>query len=166
MDEFTLINKIKPSYYRQSSLIKGIGDDGAVFRETQRDIVTASDMFVENIHFSDQTMSPEEIGYRVLAVNLSDLAAMGATPLFYLVSIVVPKSWISNINRVFLGMNQLAKEYKMDLIGGDTVTGDHLVISVNIIGNVERNKARFRSSAKPSRSEEHTSELQSRGHLV
>lgn len=150
MDEFSLINKIKQKYYRQSSLIKGIGDDAAVFRESQEDLVTASDIFVEEIHFSRKTMSPEQIGYRLLAVNLSDLAAMGSTPLFYLVSIVIPVSWKETIPDIFSGMNRLAKKYRMDLIGGDTVSGDQLILSMTVIGKVKRDKGRYRSDAKAS----------------
>lgn len=150
MDEFSLINKIKPNYYRQSSLIKGVGDDAAVFRETQENLVTATDIFVEDIHFSRKTMNAEQIGYRLLAVNLSDLAAMGSHPLFYLVSIVVPNAWKDEVPRIFAGMEELAKKYKMDLIGGDTVSGNQLIISMNVIGKAKRNKVRYRSSAKPS----------------
>src|SRR5690625_5169372 len=88
MDEFSLINSIKQSYYRQPTLIKGIGDDGAVFRQISQDIVMAVDTFVEDIHFSRKTVPPHTIGYRAMAANISDLAAMTATPAFFLVSIV------------------------------------------------------------------------------
>src|SRR5699024_3851686 len=87
----SFIDLIKQSTYRQSGLIKGIGDDAAVFRHTANDIVSAVDVFVENIHFSRDTMTPFHIGYRALAANLSDMAAMGATPTYILVAIVVPK---------------------------------------------------------------------------
>src|SRR5690625_373869 len=119
MDEFSLINKIKQSYYRQASLIKGVGDDGAVFRETAEDIVTVTDMFVEGVHFTRQTMTPKQIGYKALAGNLSDLAAMGAKPMFYLVSIVVPSSWQEDVIALYKGMESIAKTFQIDLIGGD-----------------------------------------------
>src|SRR5690625_6698957 len=64
MDEFSFINSIKQSLYKQSSLVKGVGDDAAVFRQQTQDIVTAVDTFVENIHFTRQTMPPFYIGYR------------------------------------------------------------------------------------------------------
>ena len=91
MHEFEFIDSIKPVAYKQSSLIKGIGDDAAVFR-TGKDIVVASDTFVENIHFSESTTSAFQAGFRALAANISDMAAMGALPKFYLVSIVIPSS--------------------------------------------------------------------------
>lgn len=147
MDEFSFISSIKQTHYRQSSLIKGIGDDAAVFRPQYHDLVTAKDMFVENVHFAKHTMQPFHIGYKALAANLSDLAAMGAKPLFYLVGISISDSWSStDINEIFQGMKKLADTYKIDLIGGDTVSGNELVISITVIGHT--NKVRYRSLAK------------------
>ncbi|MFD1038627.1 thiamine-phosphate kinase [Virgibacillus byunsanensis] len=149
MDEFSFINSIKQHSYKQSSLIKGIGDDAAVIRQPTQDIVCAVDTLVEGVHFSRQTMEPWHIGYRALAANVSDLAAMGASPAFYLVSIVIPKTWSSGeINQIYVGMKQLATKFRMDLIGGDTVSGQELSVSITVIGYVERNKARYRSLAK------------------
>lgn len=149
MDEFKLIDAIKQKTYRQPSLIKGVGDDAAVFRKINKDIVTAVDTFVENVHFTKQTLSFKQIGYRALAANISDLAAMGASPLFYLVSIVIPKGVSDqSLVEIFTGMKELAMQYNMDLIGGDTVSGQQLVLSVTVIGEVAKNKARYRSDAK------------------
>lgn len=148
MDEFTFINSIKQQYYRQSSLVKGIGDDAAVFRQSNTDIVTAVDTFVEDVHFKKSTMSAFHIGYRILAANISDLAAMGSTPAFYLVSIVIPKSWTHlEVSDIFKGMKKIASYYKMDLIGGDTVFGKEMTISVTVIGYAEK-RVRYRSDAK------------------
>ncbi|MCZ0704193.1 thiamine-monophosphate kinase [Natronobacillus azotifigens] len=149
MDEFAFIDSIKQTKYRHASVIKGIGDDAAVFRENYQDVVTAVDTFVENVHFSRKTMAPFHIGYRVLAANISDMAAMGATPKSYLISIVVPKDWTDEeLQEIYQGMNQIAKEYRLDLIGGDTVSGNELVVSVTINGAVEKNKARYRSHVR------------------
>jgi len=151
MDEFSFINSIKQPYYRQSTLQKGIGDDAAVFRQTSNDIVTAVDTFVEGIHFAKKTMPAFYIGYRALAATLSDLAAMGANPAFYLVSIVIPKGWHEDdkLQEIFRGMDCLASKYGLDLIGGDTVSGLELTISITVIGYVQKNKARYRSLSKP-----------------
>lgn len=150
MDEFSFINSIKQQTYKQSSVIKGIGDDAAVFRNTSQDTVTAVDTFVEEVHFSRATMDPFHIGYRSLAANISDLAAMGATPAFYLVSVVIPKNWSDEeLIQLYKGMSHLASLHKMDLIGGDTVSGKEMSISVTVIGFVHKGKARYRSSAKP-----------------
>ncbi|MEI3614762.1 thiamine-phosphate kinase [Pseudogracilibacillus sp. SO30301A] len=149
MDEFQFIDSIKQNSYNQSSIIKGIGDDAAVFRVTNSDIVTAVDTFVEGVHFTKQTMEPFHIGYRALAANISDIAAMGADPKFYLVSIVVPKQTTKNdLAQIYNGMKTISNEFKMDLIGGDTVSGNELTITITIIGQVPLGKARYRSDAK------------------
>src|SRR5699024_10967921 len=145
----SFIDLIKQSTYRQSGLIKGIGDDAAVFRHTANDIVSAVDVFVENIHFSRETMTPFHIGYRALAANLSDMAAMGATPTYILAAIVVPKGWHSNeLEDIFNGMKWLADKHHVDLIGGDTVSGSELTISITVIGTVQTDHARYRSAAR------------------
>nr|WP_245347897.1 thiamine-phosphate kinase [Oceanobacillus polygoni] len=149
VDEFSFIESIKQHTYKQSSLIKGIGDDAAVFSSLSQDIVSAVDTFVEGVHFSKETMSAFHVGYRALAANISDLAAMGATPAFYLVSIVIPKGWEQEeLLQIFNGMSHLARGYNMDLIGGDTVSGKELCISVTVMGFTMKGKARYRSTAE------------------
>lgn len=149
VDEFSFIESIKQHTYNQSSLIKGIGDDAAVFSSLSQNIVSAVDTFVEGVHFSKETMSLFHVGYRALAANISDLAAMGATPAFYLVSIVIPKGWSQEeLLQIFNGMRHLARAYKMDLIGGDTVSGKEMCISVTVIGFTMKGKARYRSTAE------------------
>ncbi|MFD1363442.1 thiamine-phosphate kinase [Lentibacillus salinarum] len=150
MDEFSFIDLIKQKTYRQPSIIRGIGDDAAVFRQSSQDIVTAVDTFVEDVHFSRSTMSPFHIGYRSLAANISDLSAMGAKPAFYLVSIVIPSSWKEDdLDGLYKGMADLGAAYQMDLIGGDTVSGNELALSITVIGFVNSDKVRYRHTAKP-----------------
>ncbi|MDL4841947.1 thiamine-phosphate kinase [Aquibacillus rhizosphaerae] len=148
MDEFDFIKSIQQKNYVQSSLIKGIGDDAAVFRQNYKDTVTSVDTFVEDIHFSRNTMLPFHIGYRALAANISDMAAMGCEPAYYLISIVIPKHWSEkDLADIYLGMKDIATENKMDLIGGDTVSGKELVLSITVIGFVDKDKSRYRSHA-------------------
>src|SRR5699024_2896682 len=130
------------------SLIKGVGDDAAVFR-TNEDMVTAVDTFIEGVHFSSKTMNNFHVGYRALAANVSDMAAMGAMPIYYLVSIVIPK-YINEeqVLKLFEGMDSLATIYNMDLIGGDTVSGEVLSISITIMGTVQKDGARYRHNAQ------------------
>lgn len=150
MDEFAFINQVKQSVYRQPSLVKGVGDDAAVFRQPSQDIVTAADTLVEGVHFSRAIMDPFHIGYRSLAANVSDIAAMGAAPAFYLVSIVIPDSCSDEeLNGIYQGLSSAASVHHMDLIGGDTVSGSELSIAVTAIGFVQKEKARFRSLAQP-----------------
>ncbi|WP_318036106.1 thiamine-phosphate kinase [Halobacillus salinarum] len=150
MDEFSFIQSIRPSAYHQESLIKGINDDAAVFEPKDRQVVTSVDTMVNGVHFSKDTMEPFHMGFRALAANLSDLAAMGSKPAFYLVSIVVPDHFIQQeLHELYRGMRELAEEYRIDLIGGDTVSGKELTISITVIGYVEKGKARYRSHAQP-----------------
>ncbi|WP_342665463.1 thiamine-phosphate kinase [Paucisalibacillus globulus] len=149
IDEFSFIDSIQQSHYRQSSLIKGIGDDAAVFRPDYQDVVTAKDMFVEKVHFARHTMMPFQIGYKALAANLCDMAAMGAKPAFYLVGISISEEWsLDEISEIFNGMKSIADTHKVDLIGGDTVSGNELVISITVIGFTDKSSARYRSEAR------------------
>lgn len=149
MDEFSFIRSIQQKTYKQPSIIKGVGDDAAVFRQTSQDIITAMDTFVEGVHFTRETMDPFHMGYRVLAANISDMAAMGAMPAFYLVSIVIPETWSeADLFAIYKGMKHMAAVYSMDLIGGDTVAGKELSITVSVIGYADKHKARYRSDAE------------------
>lgn len=150
-DEFSFIHEITPDRTVQPSLIQGIGDDAALFAgNASFEEIVCMDTMVEGVHFTLNTMSPYEVGYKALAVNISDVAAMGGFPVFYLVSVAVPERWRADLPRVYDGMRDLAKSYEMDLIGGDTVSArDSLVITVTVIGRVEKGRHLLRSSAKP-----------------
>ncbi|TWI53946.1 thiamine-phosphate kinase [Halalkalibacter nanhaiisediminis] len=149
-DEFAFISKIAPIKTYQSSLVQGIGDDAAVYRGSEKmDEVVCVDTMVEGVHFRRDTLSPYQIGKKGLAINVSDLAAMGAIPAFYLVSIAIPSSWNEEeLAEIYRGMDELATRYNMDLIGGDTVSTDGpLVLTVTVMGRVERNQAKYRHQA-------------------
>ncbi|GAE27276.1 thiamine-monophosphate kinase [Halalkalibacter wakoensis JCM 9140] len=112
--------------------------------------VVCVDTMVEGVHFRKDTLSSFQIGKKALAINISDIAAMGAIPTYYLVSVAVPPTWTEEeLSEIYEGMNELAKRYEIDLIGGDTVSSnDALVITVTAIGKVEQGKAIFRSDAR------------------
>ncbi|WP_342662703.1 thiamine-phosphate kinase [Gracilibacillus lacisalsi] len=149
LKEFDFIRSIQPDFYRQSSVVKGIGDDAAIVRHTNEDIITTIDTMVENVHFSAKTTEPFHIGYRALAANISDIAAMGGKPTSYVVSIVIPDSWAADdLQEIYHGMEELAKVFNMDLIGGDTVSGEQLVLSITVLGTVLKGNARYRSDAQ------------------
>lgn len=151
-DEFAFISKISPQQTHQSSLVYGIGDDAAVYRgSSDMDDVVCVDTMVEGVHFRRDTLSPFQIGKKGLAINVSDLAAMGAIPCYYLVSIAVPPDWTEEeLAEIYKGMDDVAKPNNMDLIGGDTVSiKESLVLTVTVIGRVEKGKALYRRSARP-----------------
>ncbi len=148
MDEFEFIKKITPKYYHQTT-IKGIGDDAAVLNLSQEETVIAMDTFVEGVHFiKDKSISPYFLGQRLLTANLSDLAAMGARPISYLVSLTKSAAWSNDeVLACFKGMRELAETYQMDLIGGDTTRGRAFSLTITIIG--QTNRVRYRHEAKP-----------------
>ncbi|HEX7065404.1 MAG TPA: thiamine-phosphate kinase [Bacillales bacterium] len=150
-DEFSFIKHITPKQYVQPSLVQGIGDDAALFNGDQAfEEIICMDTMVEGIHFSRETLSPYDIGYKALAVNISDVAAMGGYPTYCLVSVAVPKDWRTDLEKVYAGLTDLAEEQGMDLIGGDTVSAkEGFVITVTVMGRVEKGRHLLRSSAQP-----------------
>lgn len=151
-DEFEWITSITPDSAFQKELVMGIGDDAALWSVNEEmDQVVCVDTMVEGVHFTRDTLSPYQVGYKALAVNLSDLGAMGAIPQFYLVSIAIPNDWDEReLSEVYKGMSNLATTYKTDLIGGDTVsTKGPLVLTVTVIGKVEKGKHLLRKNAQP-----------------
>jgi thiamine-monophosphate kinase len=131
--------------------IVGIGDDAAIVGVDEGfESVVCVDTMVDEVHFSQNTMKSYDIGYKALAANISDIAAMGGIPLYYLVSISIPKQWPEEeLLDIYKGMKALGDQYRMDLIGGDTTSGKALVLSVFVIGKVEKGKRLLRSNAKP-----------------
>ncbi|MBU9723681.1 MULTISPECIES: thiamine-phosphate kinase [Bacillaceae] len=152
-NEMNWIKSITPDTQQQPSLKVGIGDDAAIFStETDMESVIAVDTMVEGVHFTKETMTMKALGHKALAVNVSDLAAMGAVPLYYLVSIAIPKTgWDKQeLDDIYQGMRHLGNQFQMDLIGGDTVsTSKELVLTVTVVGKVEKDRHLLRSHAKP-----------------
>lgn len=151
-DEFQFIQSIQPTRQFHGELFVGIGDDAAVYtpRKGFQQIV-CMDTMVEGIHFLRKTMKPFDIGYKSVAINISDIAAMGGHPKYYLVSVAIPPDWHEKeLLEIYEGMNDAAKRFQVDLIGGDTVSIDkRLVVTVTVIGEIEHGKARLRSDARP-----------------
>src|SRR5215210_3406148 len=122
-----------PSSLRSpSSLICGIGDDAAIIRQQAgREMVITTDLLVEDIDFRLQTTTPWLLGFKALAVSLSDIAAMGARPRYALLSIGIPREiWNSNfVDKLYDGFFALADSYQVTLIGGDVSrTPERIVI--------------------------------------
>ena len=148
MSEFDIIRRyFKDKTSHNASVHIGIGDDAAVLNiENGEELVVSVDTLIADVHFPKNT-SPFDIGYKSLAVNLSDLAAMGATPQWMTLALTLPQvdeQWLSDFSR---GLFTLAAQYNVALVGGDTTQGP-LTISVQIGGVVEKNKALLRSGAR------------------
>ena len=145
MNEFSLIAKYFTHRTRHTLL--GVGDDAALIRPRRGHVLAISaDMLVEGRHFF-KGADPEALGHKTLAVNLSDLAAMGATPRWATLALALPKAdarWLAAFSRGFMG---LARAHDVDLIGGDTTRGP-LNLCVQIMGEVPAGKALRRSGAR------------------
>jgi thiamine-monophosphate kinase len=148
MDEFEIIDRyfLRGSY--PTGVVVGISDDGAVIENPAgEETVLATDTLVESVHFPVGT-NALDLGHKSLAVNLSDLAAMGAVPRWALLNLVLPQAdddWISQFS---LGFMSLADEYDVVLIGGDTCRGP-LCITVTVVGTLPAGTAITRGGARP-----------------
>ncbi|MGI9517922.1 MAG: thiamine-phosphate kinase [Pirellulaceae bacterium] len=129
----------------------GIGDDCAVLPATAADCILTADVICDGTHFQSSEHSPEQIGRKALAVNLSDLAAMGAEAKTAIVSMTIPRSRnFDYVQRLFLGMQPLLERYNVEIAGGDTTVWDGaLLISVTALGLAPQAGAWTISGAKP-----------------
>jgi thiamine-monophosphate kinase len=136
-----------------SSLLLGIGDDAAVIRQLGgRETVITADLLVEEIDFRRDSMPPRLLGHKALAVSLSDIAAMGASPRWAMLSVGVPRDvWRSGfVDEFYEGFFALADHYGVTLIGGDVSrTPDRVVIDSIVLGESGRGRAVRRSGARP-----------------
>src|SRR5215217_3815738 len=151
--EFDFIESLRQRVTLKSeSLIKGIGDDAAVFRSrTGKETVITADLLVEDVDFRRTTTPPYLLGHKALAVSLSDIAAMGARPLWSLISIGVPEDvWQTDfVERLYDGLLDLANRYGVPLIGGDTSrTHEMIVIDSIVVGECAAGNAVMRSGAR------------------
>ena len=151
--EFDFIESLRRRVTLKSeSLINGIGDDAAVFRSTAgKETVITADLLVEDIDFRRTTTPPFLLGHKALAVSLSDIAAMGARPLWSMISIGVPEDvWATDfVERLYDGLLDLASRYGVQLIGGDTSrTNDRVVIDSIVSGECAAGMAVMRSGAR------------------
>jgi len=146
--EFQFINDIKKRF-----LLDRVGDDCAVVPKNRAsDLLITSDLLVENVDFRLEWATPEQIGHKALAVSLSDIAAMGGTPTFGLVSIGVPQElWDSGFpDGFYQGWHELAARFDVEMIGGDTSKSpDRVVIDSIVLGDVPVGRAILRSGARP-----------------
>ena len=127
----------------------GIGDDGAVIPTGGRLTIVTTDMLVEDVHFVRTAISPRDLGYKSLAVNLSDLAAMGAESAASFLSIGLPGDVDEAWKNSFLsGYQEISSEFDVPLLGGDTTAADKIVISVTALGTAPGERIKRRNGAR------------------
>jgi thiamine-monophosphate kinase len=146
LSEFQLIRRFFT--HRARGAVLGVGDDAAIVRARHgAELVVTTDFLLSGRHFRPDA-DPAQLGHKALAVNLSDIAAMGAAPRWATLALAVPKAdarWLAAFSRGFM---RLARRHELDLIGGDTTRGP-LAICVQVIGEVPAGKALRRDGARP-----------------
>ena len=148
--EFDLIKRIKQGTKNDARVVLGIGDDTAVLcAPGNKEILFTTDMLIEDRHFRVKEATPYEIGRKALAVNLSDIAAMAGVPTHAVVAVGLPKKYtgrfLKDLNR---GIQGLARQFHVNVVGGDTNRSEKVLLSVALLGEVEKGKALTRSGAR------------------
>lgn len=149
LGEFNFIHRLKRHIRLSRQVIKGIGDDAAVIRYSkEKYMLLTADMLVEGKHFY-RNARPELIGWKSLACSVSDIAAMGGMPKFAVISVGFPgRLDVRYADNIYKGIGKAAKKFDIDLVGGDTVASENMVINIALIGKVEKRNLVLRSGAK------------------
>lgn len=153
LGEFGLINRIGAQFKNVlPQTIKGIGDDAAVIDNGGNEyLLISTDMLVEGVHFDLSYVPLKHLGYKAVAVNVSDIAAMNGIPRHITVSLALSNRFsVEAIDELYAGIKAACEDYKIDLVGGDTsASRSGLVISITVTGVVAKNAVAYRSGAKP-----------------
>lgn len=151
LGEFGLLELITRDLSTGSGVIRGIGDDAAVYEAGAGEwqLVT-TDTLVEDVHFARSYFSWRNLGYKALAVNLSDIAAMGGRPRYAVIGLCLPADTaFAAVQELYAGLTEAAQGHGVILIGGDTVRGASVVLNITLLGAVEPGRAKYRSGAGP-----------------
>jgi thiamine-monophosphate kinase len=148
--EFGLIARIRKWMAGSGPrLLQGIGDDAAVIEMGGKALLVTTDILIEGIHFDRTWIDPYRLGKKSLLVNLSDIAAMGGTPKYFLISLGIPKNLpFSFISFFYRGLKDGAKKFQVDLVGGDTSLSKKIVINICLLGEGKRQNLLFRKGAR------------------
>ncbi|GAC1312501.1 MAG: thiamine-phosphate kinase [Ktedonobacteraceae bacterium] len=152
LGEFGLIARLTAGFPQSSHVLLGIGDDAAVLDISGEELlVTTCDAQVEDTHFRLRSIHPHDLGRRVLAVNLSDIAAMGARPRFALVSLLLPPTLDAAIlDGIYAGLREEAAQFDVAIVGGNIArNAERLIIDITLLGTGRRDQLLQRNNAKP-----------------
>lgn len=151
MHEFDYIRWLRQRTPAHPRVVVGPGDDCAVLRPATAPLLVKTDMLLENCHFVLEQVGPRRVGRKALAVNLSDIAAMGGRPVAAVVSVGLPRQGTQPLaEELYSGMRELADAFDTAIVGGDTNTWDGgLVVSVALLGDAGPQGPILRSGARP-----------------
>jgi thiamine-monophosphate kinase len=150
LGEFGLINRIAQTVaLHQKSSLKGIGDDAAVLAENSELTLLSKDLLCEGIHFDLGFMPLQHLGFKAVAVNVSDIAAMNGKPKQILVGLGLSNRFsVEAVDALYAGIKHACESYHVDLVGGDTTaSASGLVISITVLGTAPKEKVTYRSGA-------------------
>ena len=149
MNEFEIIHRYFESKDLPVSVKLGVGDDGAIiYNDSGKNLVVATDTLVSGVHFPADS-SPCDIGYRSVVVNVSDIAAMGGKPEWMTLALSLSETnpvWLKGFSE---GLFLAADEYSLNLIGGDLTKAQQNIITIQMIGEVDKDTQLLRSNAQP-----------------
>lgn len=149
--EFALIDHLtKNVVLKNSSTIKGIGDDAAVIKQGNKYQLISTDLLIEGVHFDLSYTPLRHLGYKLVSVNVSDICAMNGHPKQITIGLAVSNRFsVESLEELYKGVKFACEDYNVDLVGGDTTSSTSgLMISVSILGEVEKKKITYRSGAK------------------
>ena len=154
LGEFGLIGLIRRRVqHRSPGTVLGIGDDAAVLApEAEGELLVTTDMLLEGVHFQRRWGRPRDLGRKALAVNVSDIAAMGGHPRHALLGLAIPADGpsLEELEALLAGLEEEAERYGITLVGGDTCSSQSgLVLAVTLLGGLARGRALRRSGARP-----------------
>ena len=150
--EFALIERIAQIVEQADErVILTIGDDTAVVKKSELDYaLLTTDLMVEDVHFTLKSITPHQLGYKSIAVNISDIAAMGGLPRYAVVSLALPpETEVAYVEDIYRGMAEVSRANDVRIVGGDVTRSDKLIINVALMGEVEEEKLTRRSDAQP-----------------
>jgi thiamine-monophosphate kinase len=135
---------------KDEQLLIGIGDDAAAWQGDKSIQLATVDSFIQGVHFPSGIAPWKELGWKALATNLSDIAAMGGVPRYALVSLALPDNTeVDDVTALYTGMLELGREYGVAIIGGDTSSAPIVAITITILGSSQKKQLLTRSAAKP-----------------
>lgn len=153
LGEFGLIDRLTEKIkYHHKETVKGVGDDAAAIASEEGDNISllTKDLLVEGVHFNIMYTPLKHLGYKAIAVNLSDIYAMNGIPTHAIVGIAISSKYtVEALEEIYEGMRLACDKFKVDLVGGDTTSSQAgLTLSVTIMGKVDKNDITYRSGAQ------------------
>jgi len=153
LDEFGLIRRLTSTLPAPRSDVRiGIGDDAAVLKQqVGEELLVTTDAMVEGVHFRTDTLSYADVGYKSVAVSISDIAAMGGVPRHVTIAIAIPQDTpVAALDELYAGVGAVCADYACTVVGGDVVsTSGPLVLTTTVLGSAPAGAALLRSGAQP-----------------